>query len=135
MTFLAEEASTVTCYSQWPLDSIQHIPLHGSNTWGKLHWLCLDISAGLQNYVIAIFLCLSFLVYTVVATYCSVSHGALKLLRVLSSRLGKSWLCVLISVSLLPLEDNLETSFLSVRVLNLGQPPEIRFDVLGWLTE
>lgn len=93
---------------------------------GKPSWLRLDTSAGLENEVVFIFPCLGFLIYPVVAIYCPLSHGALKPLNVVSSRVGKSWLCTLIGVGLLLMGDSPETSMMPVRVLNSCQPLEVR---------
>lgn len=123
---LDKEASTVTRHSHQPLDSMQHIHLHGCNGWGKPCWLRLDISAGLENEVILIFPCLGFPIYPVVAIYRPFSHGALKPLDVVSSRLGKSWLWTLISVGLPRMRDSPETSLMPVGVLNSCQPLEVR---------
>jgi len=116
----------------------QCLPLHGCNRWGKPSWLRLDTSAGLENEVVFIFPCLGFPVYPVLPIYHPLSRGALKPLNVVLSRLGKSWLCTLVSVGLLLMGDSPETSLMPARVLNSGQSQTTYLEgdnVLGWLNE
>lgn len=100
----------------------------------KPSWLLLDTSAGLENEVVFIFPCLGLPIYPVVAIYRPLSRGALKLLDVVSSRLGKQWLYTLISVGLLVMRDSPETSFVPVRVLNSCQPLDVRLFIQRQIT-
>lgn len=101
----------------------------------------LDTSAGLENEVIFLFPCLQFLIYPVAATYHPLPRDAWKPLNVISSSLGKSWLCTLIGVGPLQMGNSPGTSLRPVRGFELRSAfgtETVYLDadnVLEWLNE